>query len=66
MTEHSGKFIDDVYNVGVRSALKPITFEEAISCGFPEPYSLVTNPGPLSKLFELRQSRLVRKMDENS
>lgn len=49
------------YKDGVRDALKPLNFEEALTCQFPEPYTTVISNMPLKKLFELRRVRL---MDE--
>lgn len=47
------------YDLGVIDGTKDLTFEEAVFCGFPDPYSAVTNFPPLKKLFKLRRDRLV-------
>ena len=50
---------EEGWKVGIRAALAPLTFEEAVKCGFPNPYSAVTSFPPLVKLFELRKKRLL-------
>jgi len=47
------------FKQGVLDALKPISYEEAIACGFAEPYSTVIKETPMDKLFALRRKRLL-------
>lgn len=47
------------YDLGVIDGTKYLTFEEALTCGFPDPYTTVISNMPLKKLFELRRVRLM-------
>lgn len=51
------------YEDGVLEATAPITYEEAVTCGFPKPYSEVTQITPLDKLFLLRRQRLNKESE---
>lgn len=50
---------DAGWDDAVEFCLAPLTFEEAVKCGFPNPYSAVTSFPPLVRLFELRKKRLL-------
>lgn len=40
--------------------LGPITYQEAIICGFPDPYSVVNNPdSPVNQLLRLRRHKIL-------
>jgi hypothetical protein len=42
------------------SKLGPITHQEAILCGFPDPYSVVNNPdSPVNQLLRLRRHKIL-------
>ena len=47
------------YDLGVIDGTTDLTFEEAVTCGFPDPYTASTTFAPLKKLFKLRRERLV-------
>ena len=47
------------YDLGVIDGTKDLTFEEAVTCGFSDPYSADVTFDPLKKLFKLRRERLV-------
>jgi hypothetical protein len=56
--------IDKTYLDGVFDATEKLTHEEAIACGFKDPYSAVISDSPFQKLLELRRNRLTRKKFE--
>jgi len=44
------------------SKLGPITHQEAILCGFPDPYSVVNNPdSPVNQLLRLRRHKILEE-----
>jgi hypothetical protein len=55
--------IDRTYLDGVFDSTEKLTHEEAIACGFKDPYSAVVG-GPFQKLLALRRDRLTRKKIE--
>ena len=49
------------YQMGVRDALRDLTFEEAVACEFPNPYTAVIANAPLKGLFDLRRKKLLEE-----
>ena len=47
------------YKLGVEDATTPMTYEEAVTCGFREPDYIVNHPGVVGKLLDLRRKRLL-------
>lgn len=52
---------DKTYLDGIFDATEKLTHEEAIACGFENPYSAVAYESPFQKFLNLRRVRLLEK-----